>query len=129
MAAPPALQQWVLDLEAAILAKVEADPEEYVKGATPEHIKTLWRSAIKLTQQMGPVLRCKINMGGTHPVRCWGSDRQPQPLPEDLGGARIVPLVCARCVWVANGTMGVSFEITDMHVVSARTPEECPWDF
>jgi len=127
-AVPPAVRAWVEKVEAATLAKLQANPEAYLKGATADSLKVLFRSALR--ENHGETLmRVKVSTAGSYPVRCWTPERQPMNLPEDLGGSQLVPLVTARHVWLSNSSVGVLWEVNDLMIVSTRPPAQCPWDF
>ena len=93
----PACKEWVLKVEAAVLAKLQADPAKYLEGATADMIALLWRSALK-DGHAAPMFRAKMTSGGYNQVRTWGPGRQRIQLPADLGGSKCVPLICAKLV-------------------------------
>ena len=47
-------------------------------------------------------------------------------MPEDLAGAKVVPLALAPLLWRSPTCIGVLWECTDLLVVSTRS-RECPW--
>ena len=123
----PECKEWVQKVEAAVLTKLQADPAKFLEGATADMIALLWRSALK-DGHAAPMFRVKMTSGGYNQVRTWGPGRQRIQLPDDLGGSKCVPLICAKHVWISNSTIGILWECSDLLVVSTRPPEECPWD-
>ena len=124
----PEVRAWVEGVEAAVLAKLQANPEQYLKGATADSLKVLFRSALRENHNE-TLMRVKVSTAGSYPVRCWTPERRPMKLPEDLGGSQLVPLVTARHVWLSNSSVGVLWEVNDLMIVSTRPPAQCPWDF
>ena len=122
-----AAREWIQKVEAAVLERLQADPEKYLPGATADSLKVLFRSGLK-EGPSGWLLRCKIGVSGAGAARCWGPGRKQMPMP-DLGGAKVVPFVCAKHVWLSPTTVGVLWDVTDLFVVTVRPPAECPWDF
>jgi hypothetical protein len=122
-----AAREWVQQVEAAVLERLQADPEKYLPGATADSLKVLFRSGLK-EGPSGWLLRCKISVSGAGAARCWGPGRKQMPMP-DLGGSKVVPFVCAKHVWLSPTTVGVLWDVTDLFIVTVRPPAECPWDF
>ena len=123
-----AAREWIQQVEAAVLEQLQVDPEKYRPGATADSLKLLFRSGLK-EGPSGCLLRCKVGVSGTGAVRCWGPGRKQISLPADLGGSKVVPLVCAKHVWLSPTTVGVLWDVSDLLVVATRPPAECPWDF
>ena len=106
-----------------------------MKVANHRHARQL--SALPLSLSRGKLkegasgwlLSCKISVSGNSAARCWGPGKKQIPFLADLGGAKVVPLVCAKHVWLSPTTVGVLWDVTDLFLAAVRPPAECPWDF
>ena len=47
-------------------------------------------------------------------------------MPKDMANAMIVPLACARHVWLTAAGIGVLFEASDVMLVSTQS-DASPW--
>ena len=124
----PECLEWVASVERAVLACLQKDPERYLKGSTADGLGLIFRSAVKETK-LGFAVRAKVTVNGRYPVYCWGKEKERIPLPADLGGARVLPLVRATHVWLSPTSVGVLWDVSDLMILSTRQPHECPWDF
>ena len=116
----PELKAWVEALESAVVAKLTAEPEKYGKY-TAASIPTLFNTALK-EHQGSWQLKLKITVGdGPHAVRLWDPNGKRTEMPKDMSNAMIVPLACARHVWLTAAGIGVLFEASDVMLVSTQS--------
>lgn len=122
----PELKAWVESLEAAVLAKLMAEPERFGKY-TAESLKGMFHSALR-EHQGAWYLKLKVTMGdGPYAMRLWDLNGKKAEMPVDMSRSMIVPMACARHVWLTAAGVGILFEATDVLMVSSGQMTKSPW--
>lgn len=122
----PELKAWVESLEAAVLTKLQAEPERFGKY-TAESLKGLFRSALR-EHQGAWYLKLKVTLGdGAYALRIWDVNGTRAEMPADMSRSMIVPMACARHVWLTAAGIGILFEATDILLVSTNQVTKSPW--
>ena len=115
------LGEWIAAVEHAVLEEATKQSFRlFTRTLTREEVERDFNSSLKKS-----VLRAKMNISGIRAVRCWNSTGEQWPLPKDLRGMSVTPLVEVRALWFAAGRFGIVWELTDMLV--EQTVTKNPW--
>jgi hypothetical protein len=93
---------------------------------TEEQIRENYRSPVQKKGDYRATLRCKVNVDGCHPVRCWNVNRERVDLPEDLRDTELVGKIILSHLWMMSKEYGFVMLCTDLQVRSSST--ECPFE-
>jgi hypothetical protein len=93
---------------------------------TEDQIRENYRSPVQKKGDYRATLRCKVNVDGSHPVRCWNCARDRVELPEDLRDTELVAKVMLAHLWQMSKEFGFVLLCTDLQVRSSAA--ECPFE-
>jgi hypothetical protein len=93
---------------------------------TEEQIRENYRSPVQKKGDYRATLRCKVNVDGSHPVRCWNCARDRVELPEDLRDTELVAKVMLAHLWQMSKEFGFVINCTDLQIRSSSA--ECPFE-
>ena len=100
------------------LRELSKNPTLYFKkDLSPAQVKAAYIECARTHEKNGvqypASMRLKIMVNGPNQIRCWTSDREPRPLPDDWRKCIITPQITAKSIWLMNGQAGVLFECYD----------------
>ena len=110
-----------LNIDAAIGSYIEDNATRLFKGKN-----MIYKPALQTKEDFAPLLRCKINMGGTRACRFWNTDSVRCAPPEDLKGCMLKPRIHIRGLWIMGGECGLQCEVTDC--MCDELQQECPFN-
>jgi len=93
---------------------------------TEAQIRENYRSPVQKKGDYRALLRTKVNCEGSHPVRCWGINRERVELPEDLRDTELVAKITLSHLWMMSKEYGFVMLCTDLQVRSSAA--ECPFE-
>ena len=93
---------------------------------TEKEVSENYRSPVTKKGDYRAHLRCKINVEGSHAVRCWDMARERTSLPEDLREHEMVAKVQLSHLWQMSKEYGFVFQVTDLQLRSSAA--ECPFE-
>ena len=119
-------QLWVQFDIAAVQYIAKHSSRLFKKTLTEEQVRENYRSPMTKKADYKAHLRCKIQVEGTHIVRCWDMARERTSLPEDLRGVQMVCKVQLSHMWQMSKEYGFVFQVTDLMLHSSAA--ECPFE-
>jgi len=90
---------------------------------TEEQIRENYRSPVQKKGDYRSLLRCKVNVDGSHPVRCWNVNRERVELPEDLRDMELVGKIILSHLWMMSKEYGFVMLCSDLQIRSSSA--EC----
>ena len=72
-----------------------------------------YKPALQQKEDYEPLLRCKINMGGSRGCKFWTQLGARTSAPEDFRECMLTPRIHIRGLWIMAGECGLQLEATD----------------
>ena len=72
-----------------------------------------YKPALQQKEDYEPLLRCKINVGGSRGCKFWTQLGTRASAPEDFKECILTPRIHIRGLWIMAGECGLQLEVTD----------------
>jgi hypothetical protein len=123
---PEQEKEWQAFDDAAVEYLVKHSFRLFKALKTEAQIRENYRSPVSKKGDYRATLRCKVNVDGSHTVRCWDVNRARVDLPEDLRDTELVAKVMLSHLWMMSKEYGFVALCTDLQVRSSSA--ECPFE-
>jgi hypothetical protein len=123
----PELDAWACTVDESVIRLAsQSSVQLFGKQMTPNEVAemyTPWRKEGK--DDYPATVKCKINLAGKRPVRCFDAQDQPRAVPTEWREVGVVPAVAINSLWIQARTFGIVAEVT--HARISEENVECPF--